>query len=259
MRKLMGICVLILVLGCALAAGDAGAASRGFKLTNDSKSELTLLAVQHILGPCSGCIPLPYDMEFEGRPKDKSSLKTGETADWELKHAFTLSSNPNYAAELIYKIAGGATNTEETVVWKIYTYNFSNESTCHLYGADEALLAKLECKAEGLKLEFLDKGAKVQEAGAEPRTVAQFHKLPKAERRAFALEFLTTEPVDPCDGGKTPLGEKAAQEVVGKVIAEVRPSLVDSEGRTIGGDAPVGLGIRAVLGNAGCRSTPATI
>ncbi len=62
-------------------AGTASAASRGFKLTNHSDHELNLVAVQKIVRPpCQGCIPLPYEMKFEGRPKDGSALKTGATA-----------------------------------------------------------------------------------------------------------------------------------------------------------------------------------
>ncbi|MCW2978812.1 MAG: hypothetical protein JWO14_539 [Solirubrobacterales bacterium] len=244
--------VLVLVLLCA-AAGTASASSRGFRLTNHSDHALKLLAVQHIVPPCPGCIPLAYEMEFEGRPEEGAALKAGATHDWELEYGFGLTQGPHYAAELVYRIDGGNLGTENVVVWKIYTYTYSNESTCQLFGGDKALLAKFECKAEGLTLDFLNAGkAKDTEAAAQPQTVADFHRLPKAERRAFALHFMTTQPVDPCTGGKTPLGGEAAQDALGDVVATVKPRLTDSEGRPITGDAPVGLGIRAVLEKAGC-------
>ncbi len=62
---------------------------------------------------------------------------------------------------------------------------------------------------------------------------------------------MTTEPVDPCTKGKTPLDAEAAEGALGRVVA-VKPGLSDSEGRPIPGDAPVGLGIRAVLEKSGC-------
>jgi hypothetical protein len=246
--------VLVSVLLCALGAGSASAASRGFKLTNASDHELKLVAVQRIVrSECSGCIPLPFAMEFEGRPKDGSTLKSGATHDWELKYGFGISQGPYYAAELIYDIAGGKVGTEPVVVFKIYTYAYSNESTCQLHGADEEFVAGFECKAEGLKLTFRNAGkAKGTAADLRPQTVAEFHRLPRAERRAFALEFMTTEPVDPCTKGKTPLDAEAAEDALGRVVEQVRPGLTESEGRPIPGDAPVGLGIRAALEKNAC-------
>lgn len=242
--------VLMSAFLCALAAGNASADSRGFKVTNNSDNDLTVLAAQRIVEPpCAGCAPVAFEMEFEGRPKDESTLRPTGIDDWELKYWFSLfSQGPHYAAELVYKING----TPAVVVWKIYTYNYSNESTCELHG-ELPVIVKFGCKAEGLKLEFHNATkAPATDAVAEPQTVAQFHHLAKPARRTFALEFMTTERVDPCTDGKTPLGKKAAQDALGQVVALVKPGLADNEGGPIPGDAPVGLGIRAVLEKAGC-------
>jgi hypothetical protein len=242
--------VFVAVFCCALAAGTASADSRGFKVTNSSNNDLTVLAAQHIVEPpCPGCTPVRFEMEFEGRPKDASTLKPAGIDDWELKYWFSIfNQGPHYAAEVIYQING----TPAVVIWKIYTYNYSNESTCQLYG-ELPVIFKFGCKAEGLNLEFHNASkAPATEAVAEPQTVAQFHHLAKPSRRTFALHFMTTEPVDPCTGGKTPLGNEAAEDALGQVVALVKPGLSDSEGRPIAGDAPVGLGIRAVLEKARC-------
>jgi hypothetical protein len=250
MRRLIGVAILALVIGCALAAGTASADSRGFKVTNNSNNDLTVIAAQRIVAPpCPGCTPVAFEMEFEGRPKDGSTLKPAAIDRWELKHWFSFfSQGPHYAAELIYKING----TPAVVVWKIYTYNYSNESTCELYG-ELPVIVKFGCKAQGLNLEFHNANkAQATEAVAEPQTVAQFHDLAKPARRTFALDFMTTERVDPCTNGKTPLGEEAAQDALGQVVALVKPGLTDNEGGPIPGDAPVGLGIRVVLEKDGC-------
>jgi hypothetical protein len=242
--------VLVLVFSCALAAGTARADSRGFKVTNNSNNDLTVLAAQRrVEPPCPGCTPVRFEMEFEGRPKDGSTLKPTGIDDWELKYWFSIfNQGPHYAAEVIYQIKG----TPAVVIWNIYTYNYSNESTCQLYG-ELPVIAKFGCKAEGLNLQFLNASkAQATEAVAEPQTVAQFHDLAKPSRRTFALHFMTTEPVDPCTGGKTPLGGEAARDALDHVVALVKPGLDDSEGRPIAGDAPVGLGIRAVLEKARC-------
>lgn len=249
-RRLTAVTVLVLVLCGALAAGTASADSRGFKVTNDSTNDLTVLAAQHVVeAPCAGCAPAAFEMAFEGRPKDNSTLKPHGIDDWELKHWFSIfSQGPHYAAELIYKING----TPAVVVWKIYTYNFSNESTCELHG-ELPVIVKFGCKAEGLKLEFHDATrAHVAAAAAEPQTVSQFHHLAAPARRTFALAFMTTERVDPCTDGRTPLGDKAAEEALDRVVALVKPGLTDGEGGAIPGDAPVGLGIRIVLERDGC-------
>ncbi|MBS1863136.1 MAG: hypothetical protein JSS68_15665 [Actinobacteria bacterium] len=249
-RRLVGMAILALALCSALAAGTASADSRGFKVRNNSNNELTVAAAQRIVeAPCAGCSPATYEMAFEGRPKDQSTLKPGAIDDWELKHWFSLfNQGPHYAAELVYKING----TPAVVIWKIYTYNYSNESTCELHG-ELPVIVKFGCKAEGLKLDFHDASpVHATAAGAEPQTVAQFHHLAAPARRTFALAFMTKERVDPCTDGRTPLGDKAAEEAVDQVVALVKPGLADGAGGTIPGDAPVGLGIRLVLERDGC-------
>jgi hypothetical protein len=242
--------LLVSVFVCARAAGTARADSRGFRVTNHSNNDLTVLAAQQIVEPpCAGCTPVAFEMEFEGRPKDESKLEPTGVDDWELKYWFGFfSQGPHYAAEVIYRIKG----TPAVVIWKIYTYNYSNESTCELHG-ELPVISKFECKAEGLKLEFHDANKKqATEAGAEPQTVAQFHHLEKPARRSFALHFMTTERVNPCTDGKTPLGGEAARDALGQVVAQVKPGLTDNESGPISGDAPVGLGIRVVLEKTGC-------
>jgi hypothetical protein len=242
--------MLVSVFVCALAAGTASADSRGFRVKNNSDNDLTVVAAQRIVeSPCAGCAPTAFEMEFEGRPKDESKLEPTGVDDWELKYWFGFfSQGPHYAAEVIYKING----TPAAVIWKIYTYNYSNESTCALHG-ELPVISKFECKAEGLNLEFHNASkAQATEAVTEPQTVAQFHQLTKPERRTFALHFMTTERVDPCTDGKAPLGEKAARDALGQVAAQVKPGLTDNESGPISGDAPVGLGIRVVLEKAGC-------
>jgi hypothetical protein len=158
------------------------------------------------------------------------------------------SPGPHYAAELIYRING----TPAVVIWKIYTYNYSNESTCALYG-ELPIIVKFGCKAEGRSLEFHNANkAQATEAVADPQTVTQFHHLAKPARRTFALEFMTTERVNPCTDGKTPLSEEAARDALDQVVALVKPGLTDNQGGPIPGDAPVGLGIRVVLEKDGC-------
>jgi hypothetical protein len=242
--------VLVSVFCCALAAGTASADSRGFKVTNNSNNDLTVVAAQHLVEPpCPGCNPARFEMEFEGRPKDASTLKPAGIDDWELKYWFSIfNQGPHYAAEVIYQING----TPAVVIWKIYTYNYSNESTCQLFG-ELPVIVKFGCKAEGLNLEFHNaSAAQATEAVAKPQTVAQFHDLAKPARRTFALYFMTTERVNPCADGKTPLGEKAARDALGQVVAQVKPGLTDNESGPISGDAPIGLGIRVVLEKDGC-------
>jgi hypothetical protein len=151
MRRLIGMAILALVIGCALGAGTASAASRGFKVMNNSDNDLTVLAAQTIVEPpCAGCAPVHFDIGFEGRPKDGSTLEPEAIDRWELKHWFNpFKQGPHYAAELIYKING----TPAAVVWNIYTYNYSNESNCELHG-ELSVILKFGCKAKGLNLEF---------------------------------------------------------------------------------------------------------
>jgi hypothetical protein len=89
-----------------------------------------------------------------------------------------------------------------------------------------------------------------RESRARPKTVAQFHRLPKRERRSFALAYMTTHPVSPCRPG--PLSRQEALNVLGPVVEDVKPGHDAADGGSIPGDAPVGYGIRRVLANIGC-------
>jgi hypothetical protein len=88
------------------------------------------------------------------------------------------------------------------------------------------------------------------ESRTQPKTVAQFHRLPKPERRGFALAFMTTHPVSPCRRG--PLTREEALNVLGPVVEDVKPGYDAADGGSIPGDAPVGYGIRRILANIGC-------
>ena len=68
-----------IVLSCVMAgalvtAGSANAASRGFKLRNESRQKLRLLGVNRVARfvchgiPVKVCDDEFFDMEFEGRP-----------------------------------------------------------------------------------------------------------------------------------------------------------------------------------------------
>jgi hypothetical protein len=88
------------------------------------------------------------------------------------------------------------------------------------------------------------------EVQAKPKTVTQFHRLPKRERRSFALAFMTTHPVSPCRPG--PLSREEALNVLRPVVQDVRPGYDAADGGNIPGRAPVGHGIRRILANVGC-------
>jgi hypothetical protein len=88
------------------------------------------------------------------------------------------------------------------------------------------------------------------EVQAKPKTVAQFHRLPKRERRSFVLAFMTTHPVSPCRAG--PLSKEEALNVLRPVVEDVKPGFDAADGGRIPGKAPVGYGIRRILANIGC-------
>jgi hypothetical protein len=85
-------------------------------------------------------------MEFEGRPKDGSSLQPGKSETWDLKYGFSIFGGVQYAANFSYKVQGG---TDAVVDYEIYTYSTTNESSCKVTPA-----AAGRCTAEGLKLTF---------------------------------------------------------------------------------------------------------
>jgi hypothetical protein len=88
------------------------------------------------------------------------------------------------------------------------------------------------------------------ESRAQPKTVAQFHQLPKRERRSFALAFMTTHRVSPCRPG--PLTSEEALNVLRPVVEDVKPGYDAADGGRIPGDAAAGYGIRRILANIGC-------
>jgi hypothetical protein len=88
------------------------------------------------------------------------------------------------------------------------------------------------------------------EGRAHHKTVAQFHRLPKRERRSFALAFMTTHPVSPCRPG--PLSRDEALNILRPVVEDVKPGYDAADGGSIPGEAPVGYGIRRILANIGC-------
>lgn len=89
-------------------------------------------------------------------------------------------------------------------------------------------------------------------ATPNPKTVAQFHRLPKTQRRQFAIEYMTTHGVDPCDQGESPLSREEARNIAYVIVNEVRPGPDAADGSFIKGSTPIGEGIRHILGNVGC-------
>jgi hypothetical protein len=149
--------VLAIMIGCVLAAalltaGPATAASRGFKLHNESNHALTLEAAKPVpTYTCldlTHCIPTHNRMDFEGRPANDAVLNPGGTHDWELKYSFSIYGGIQYAANLWYKIAG----TSGTVEYTIETWSTSNESSCRVHGT-----SMFTCTATGTKLTFKHK------------------------------------------------------------------------------------------------------
>jgi hypothetical protein len=160
-RARKGIGASATVLACAVAGalliqtGVASAASRGFRLHNNSRHALQLESATHVPriicvpGSTSPhCVPAHYPMAFEGRPADGAVLKPGEPPHaWELKYSFDLGHllTIQYAAKLTYKIEG----TVGTVEYVIATTPTTNNSECKVIPAHVG-----RCTGEGLKLTF---------------------------------------------------------------------------------------------------------
>lgn len=145
---------MVLALGCVLlaalgAARPASAASRGFKLHNQSTHVLTLEAAKAVpTYKCidlTRCVPTHYPMDLEGRPHNGAQLHAGQTHTWELKYGFSLLGGVQYAANLWYKIGG----TNASVEYTIQTWSTSNESACKVIDSKQ-----FTCTAEGTKLTF---------------------------------------------------------------------------------------------------------
>lgn len=143
------------VAGALLTAGPATAASRGFRLHNNSRHALRLESATHvprvICGPGSSsihCVPAHYPMQFEGRPGNGAVLKPGGPPQaWELKYSFDLVHllTIQFAAKLTYKIEG----TDGTVEYVIATTPTTSDSECRVIPAHVG-----RCTGDGLKLTF---------------------------------------------------------------------------------------------------------
>jgi hypothetical protein len=137
------------VAGTLLTAGPASAASRGFKVSNDSSQALRLETAKpvptYVCRDPSFCVPTHHAMDFEGRPADGSVLQPGGVDTWELKYGFSLLGGVQYAANFWYKIGSNG----GTVEYTIEVYSTANESACKVFPAQAG-----RCTAAGTKLTF---------------------------------------------------------------------------------------------------------
>ena len=136
-----------MLLGCVVAAGlfaagPASAASRGYRVHNYINHDLKLQGVSPVSNG-SGV----YNIDFEGRPKAGSVLRSEAQHEWELKWAF----GQTYAAKLNYAIIG----TDGSVEFTIITSTFTNDSSCEVTG-----VTGFFCRAEGLTLSLRKGGPK---------------------------------------------------------------------------------------------------
>jgi uncharacterized protein YjbI with pentapeptide repeats len=136
-----------MLLGCVVAAGlfaagPASAASRGYRLHNYINHDLKLQGATPVSNG-SGV----YNMDFEGRPKAGSVLRSEAQHEWELKWAFA----QTYAAKLTYTING----TDGSVEFTIISSTFTNNSSCEITG-----VTGFFCRAEGLTLSLRKGGPK---------------------------------------------------------------------------------------------------
>jgi hypothetical protein len=140
-----------IVPACAVAVtlvgqtGVANAASRGYRVSNESSHALKLESASPVPTVlCNGtiCVPTHFPMEFEGRPDNGSVLKPGAPAQaWELKYGFGYT----HAAVVKYKIEG----TDATFEATLEMSTFSNDSACKVTPASAG-----SCTAQGLKIAF---------------------------------------------------------------------------------------------------------
>jgi hypothetical protein len=136
-----------LVLGALFFAGPASAYSRGFRLTNTGDKTLTLVGASRVPAKlCNGfhCVQSHHPMQFEGRPKDGSTVKPGGVDVWELQYLpFEI-----YGAILKYEVADHHGHHLGIVEYTIETSTSSNDSSCKVTpGAGK-------CSAGGLGLSF---------------------------------------------------------------------------------------------------------
>jgi hypothetical protein len=140
---------LTIMLGCValtalLFAGSASAASRGYRLHNNSSHSLELVSATALPAVvCNGfiCVDTHHPIAFEGRPSDGSILKPGAVDGWELKYKF----QETHAAELKYKVLG----TDSIVTYTIETSTYTNDSACKVTPPSAG-----KCSAGGLNLSF---------------------------------------------------------------------------------------------------------
>ena len=153
----------VLALGCVLAgalltAGPASAASRGFRIFNDSRYPLKLVSAtkveKEIRNPVIHVVP-DTPIGFEGRPADGSVLAPGATQRWELKH----SSGGQYAAVLTYDIVGTSSPYAPLpghLKVIIQTTPLSNNSDCVVRTSTGGLGCDAEPFMGGRKITFVD-------------------------------------------------------------------------------------------------------
>ena len=145
--------LICVVAGALLSTGAASAASRGFKLRNESDRVLHLQRAEAVpylncdLPQGTGCMVSHYDMAFEGRPDDGAELHPNLTHTWELKYRFSITGGVQYAANLVYNIDGGG-----RVEYTIETWPTSNDSECQVFG--QTARSEFSCTAEGRTLTF---------------------------------------------------------------------------------------------------------
>ena len=153
--------------GALLSAGPAGAASRGFKLHNQSSEVLAVAEVFPVeylkcdvvprarpdVGFREDCKRHAYPIGFEGRPPVGAELHQHSIHDWELKYSFSASGGVQYAASLFYTITDRTTGEKRGyVVYNIQTWSYSNESSCNL--TTPAAASHFVCTAHGTTLTF---------------------------------------------------------------------------------------------------------
>jgi opacity protein-like surface antigen len=147
---------------CAIAvllasqAGPANAATRGFKVTNESKQELRVVGgspIPRVL--CYGldaedfqCRQAYWPYGLEDHPEPGTALRSGETQSWELKYYYNVSDlfgiDYNYQAKVTYRV--GADGKFEAT---IKTSNYTNDSEC------EVIPKRLgRCTAAGRNITF---------------------------------------------------------------------------------------------------------
>lgn len=140
------------VAACALSAGlvtaaPANAESRGFVLTNNSSATLRMEGLNPV--HCGDvyilCQRGYYPVDFEGRPYAGDEIAPGGSHRIDLKYGFNLSTAPQYAAQLTYKIEHTNAKLE---LW-IETTPTQNNSRCAVVPASAG-----KCTAGGLGITF---------------------------------------------------------------------------------------------------------